>query len=307
MIRLLQGKSRPVEYVTASADMVTGTVVTKAGKTVAVAVDGTGDYLADAQKTYTGLNAVVNPTDAASTVIASGAMCVSVPAYLGDRFASSEVTRNYADKGDPMVVSNGKFVKAASANAYQWVYGGEYQDPAGTLHIVERVPTGVAPNTRTMSYDNNSGTGTMADARSPYFVGKKITVLPCTFTAPTYKDFTKWNTAAAGTGTDYDPGDEITVAAANIKLYALYADSHTLLTLDANGGTGTMSVTDKFYEGEKITVPENAFTPASGKKFSKWNTAAAGTGTDYNPGDEIEVTNAMIGAATPLYAIWVNT
>ena len=48
MIRLLQGKSRPVEYVTASADMVTGTVVTKAGKNVAVAVNGTGEYLADA-------------------------------------------------------------------------------------------------------------------------------------------------------------------------------------------------------------------------------------------------------------------
>jgi hypothetical protein len=308
MFRYLQvDKDKPIAILTSSESLATGAVVAKdyegnVGKANAVA----GEFFVDVPKDYTGLNAVYNPTDAGSTEIAQGNLCQVVPTKVGERYATSEATPNYADIGDPMTAVTGKMQKAASEASYQWIYGGTYNDPTGTLYIVEKVAPSTAAATRTMTYDANGGTGTQVDPRSPYYVGKNIAVMPCGFTAPAYKDFVEWDTAAGGTGTAYDPGDEITVAAANIKLYAQYADTHTKLALNANGGTGTMTDNTKYYVDEVISIPESTFTPAAGKKFSKWNTAAAGTGTNYAPEDEITVTEAMIGAATTLYAIWVD-
>ena len=309
MLRFLQVKeNKHVMNMVAAAQMATGTVVDKtvADDTVAAVTSGLGEYFVDAPKDYTGLNAAVNPSDADSTTIVSAARCVVVPTAIGERYATSEATVTYADVGDPLNVNTGKMVKAASEAAYQWVFGGHHIDPVGKLAIVEKVAGGNAPATRTMAYDANGGNGTMTDPRSPYYVGREVAVKECAFTAPAYKDFTKWNTLANGSGTDYNPDDNITVAAANIKLYAQYADGHTKLVLNANTGTGTMADASKYYEDEIITVPESTFAPPSGKKFSKWNTTAGGDGTDYSPDDEITVTEAMIGAATTLYAIWVD-
>lgn len=308
MLRFLQvEKGKPIESLTASAAMVTGAVGAKDHEgNIGKATTGLGDYLVDAPKDYTGLNAILNPTDAASTAIASGAKCAAVATKTGERYASSEVTPGYADVGDPLNTSTGKLIRAASETAYQWIYGGTYVDPAGTLYTIERVEPSTAPATRTVTYNANGGTGTMTDARSPYYVGKVATTLSSAFVAPTYKDFVDYDTAANGSGTNYDPGDTITIGASNIVLYAQYADSHTLLVFDANTGTGTMSDTTKYYEDDVITVPECTLTPPESKVFSKWNTAAAGTGTDYAPDDEITVTSGMIGAATTLYAIWTD-
>lgn len=310
MFRFLQVKeNKPVMNVVAAAQMVTGTVVDKtlADDTVAAATSGLGEYFVDAPKDYTGLNAAVNPSDADSTTIASAARCIVVPTAIGERYATSQATVTTADVGDPLNVSNGSLVKAASESAYQWIYGGNYVDPTGRLKIVEKVAPSTAPATRTMTYDGNGGTGAMLDSYSPYYVGKKITVKECGYVAPAFKDFVDWDTAANGSGTNYDPGDLITVASANIKLYAQYEDTHTKLVFNANTGTGTMTDTSKYYVDDVITVPVPTFTPPESKEFSKWNTAAAGTGTDYAPDDEITVTSEMIGAATTLYAIWADT
>jgi hypothetical protein len=309
MLRILQArKNKPVEIVTAGANFITGAVVTRdfTDGTIDAAASGYGDYFVDAPKDYTGIYSVVNPNDRDSQLIPEGAKCVVIPTFIGERYATSEATPGYADIGDPLSASNGDLVRTSSQGAYNWVYGGTYEDPHGTLYIVEKVAESTAPATRTMTYNANGGTGTMTDPRSPYYAGKTVVVLPCAFTAPPYKDFVNWNTAAGGTGTDYDPGDDITVGSSNITLYAIYANTHTKLVLDANGGTGTMTDNSKYYEDEVIVVPDCTFAPPSGKKFSKWNTSSAGSGTDYAPDDEITVTSAMIGAATTLYAIWVN-
>ena len=100
---------------------------------------GVGDYIVDVPKSYTGLYAIVNPEDDAFESIASGTIVNVIPTYIGDRFATNQITTTGLGTGDPLDVANGLFIEATSADSYQYIYGGTYADPTGTLHIVERV------------------------------------------------------------------------------------------------------------------------------------------------------------------------
>ena len=79
----------------------------------------------------------------------------------------------------------------------------------------------VATVTYTLAYNSNTGTGTMTDTQSPYNTGDIATVLANAFEAPSGYKFSKFNTAADGNGTDYNPGETITMSA-NVTLYAIW-------------------------------------------------------------------------------------
>lgn len=100
---------------------------------------GVGDYIVDVPKEYTGLYAIVNPADDAFESIASGKLVNVIPTFIGDRYATDQITSSGLTKGDALKVASGLFVAATSGDGYQYVYGGTYADPTGTLHIVERV------------------------------------------------------------------------------------------------------------------------------------------------------------------------
>lgn len=308
MLRFLQTKgNKNLDVLQAAEELTRGEVVSKnADGSINSLASGVGDYIVDAPKNYTGIYAIVNPIDLASDTIVSGSKCCVLTPMLGERYATSMVSVAGSKAGYPLTVTGGKFVRAAGGATYQWVYGGDHFDPAGRLAIVERVASAVAPATKTVTYDANGGAGLMVDGYSPYYQGHKAIAMESVFTAPAYKDFIKWNTVAGGSGTDYNPGDEIAIGVSNIALYAQYEDTHTKLLFDENTGTGTMTDSTKYYEDEVIVVPDCALAPPTGKAFSKWNTAANGSGTDYNPEDEITVTSAMIGAGLKLYAIWAD-
>jgi hypothetical protein len=70
------------------------------------------------------------------------------------------------------------------------------------------------------------------------------------------------------------------------------------VTYKANGGTGD-DVVDTYYQGEDVTVRSNTFV-YTGHAFTKWNTAANGSGTDYQPAATIE----NIQANVELFAQW---
>lgn len=76
------------------------------------------------------------------------------------------------------------------------------------------------------------------------------------------------------------------------------------ITITYNGNTstgGTAPVDSLVYtSGLTTTVKGKGTLEKSSYEFSKWNTAADGTGTAYDPGDDITVT-----ADVTLYAIWV--
>lgn len=310
MLRFLQVKeNKPLDILTAGAAMLRGTVVSTDAENLELNAlsSGYGDFFVDGPKHYESLYSIINPSDIVDDTIASGAKCTRVPTYLGEIYATSEATPGYADVGDPMNVSSGKLIKATGETAYQWVYGGTYDDPTETLYIVEKVEPNTAPATKTMTYNANTGTGTMTDPLSPYYVGKTITVAANTFVAPEYKAFENWNTLANGSGTDYDPADEITVASSNITLYAQWQNYYTGIIYNANGGTGTTEDENSPYEEDDVvTVLDNDFTAPIGQVFSEWNTAANGTGDSYDPEDEITITSGDLGSAITLYAIWVD-
>lgn len=73
------------------------------------------------------------------------------------------------------------------------------------------------------------------------------------------------------------------------------------VTYKANGGTGS-DVSDNANYAAAYTVRNNPFTAPTGKKFSKWNTAAAGTGTDYTAAASINPTESLT-----LYAVWIDS
>lgn len=133
--------NRPIKATyTASEAMSQGMAVTISTANANCAkATGVGHYLVDIPKSYTGIYSVVNPEDDAFESIASGAVVNIIPTFIGDRFATDQVTTTGLTTGDPLDVAAGLFQEATSGDSYQWVYGGTYSDPTGTMYIVERV------------------------------------------------------------------------------------------------------------------------------------------------------------------------
>lgn len=117
----------------------------------------------------------------------------------------------------------------------------------------------------TLTYDANSGSGTMTDAKSPYAAGSAVTVPVCTFTAPVNKTFSGWNTAANGSGTAYAPGATF-VLTGNTVLYAQYTSASFTLTFDSQGGSATATLT---VPGDSIATAPAAPT-RKGYTFGGW-------------------------------------
>lgn len=72
-----------------------------------------------------------------------------------------------------------------------------------------------------------------------------------------------------------------------------------VVTYDANGGTGSTVDPNKYEDGAKAEILDNAFTAPEGKIFGGWNTKADGTGDSVLPGQEV-----TIHADLTLYAQW---
>lgn len=143
MLRYLQVlKDKPIQILEAGSALTRGGCVAKdyaTGKVGAATAAG-GFFLVDNAPNYDGINAVIAPTDADFENIASGALCLFTPTFVGERYATTELTLGSLAVGDALKASGGKFVAGASGDSCEWVYGGPYADPTGlTMYIVERV------------------------------------------------------------------------------------------------------------------------------------------------------------------------
>ena len=131
------------------------------------------------------------------------------------------------------------------------------------------------PNTVTLAYDANGGSGAPNDQSGDSF--SDVTVSDTTPTREGYS-FTGWNTAADGTGVDYPADSTYTLPASGTDtLYAQWDPNTVTLAYDANGGSGAPDDQsgDAFSD---VTVSDTTPT-REGYSFTGWNTAADGTGT----------------------------
>ncbi len=163
-----------------------------------------------------------------------------------------------------------------------------------------------APATYTVTYDGNSSTGGSVPVdTAKYTAGSTVTVLGNTGSlAKTGFGFSGWNTLSNSAGTAYAPPQTFAMGAANVTLYASWAQAYTV-TYDGNGSTGGSVPVDtaKYTAGSTVTVQGNTGNLAkTGYGFSGWNTLSNSTGTAYAAAQ----TFAMGAANATLYAAWVQ-
>ena len=89
----------------------------------------------------------------------------------------------------------------------------------------------------TITLNPNGGTGNVITETTEETTYK---VPPCSFTRTGY-EFAKWNTKADGTGTDYEPDDEITLDGTTVNLYAIWTPIPYTITYELDGGTNHTS------------------------------------------------------------------
>lgn len=109
--------------------------------------------------------------------------------------------------------------------------------------------------------------------------------------------FTGWNSAANGSGSSWQPGDEI--PAGGITLYAQWQPLGTevTVTFDGNGGTGSMQ-SQNFVIGYAASLAGNLYS-MTGWQFAGWSTNTSGGEIHYTDGQQLVLTNDLT-----LYAQW---
>lgn len=147
MLRIVEGhtnKAVSVMY-TASAAMKRGAFVTPDESDLTVGpATGPTCYLVDVAPNYDGINAVIEPNDGAFEDIEEGQRVILIPVLLGEKYATSEVTKGSLNAGDKIAATSGK---AAADENGDWVYCGEYSDPTGiAMYTITRAyPVTTAP------------------------------------------------------------------------------------------------------------------------------------------------------------------
>ena len=152
------------------------------------------------------------------------------------------------------------------------------------------------PKPFTVTYKANGGSG--SDFTATYYAdGPSLAIASNPFTRAGYV-FTRWNNAAADTGTaTLMPGDGYATAAA-LTLYAQWAPGTYSVTYSLNGGTGgTIPNSTSYSTGNAgLTLPSSTDASKAGYIFDGWST------------DPTATSGVLTGFTTTqnvtLYAVW---
>lgn len=160
----------------------------------------------------------------------------------------------------------------------------------------------------TLAYNSNGGS--VAPSSVSKLAGAQF-ALPSSGSSPTRSgyNFAGWYTTQSGSGgTNYLAGATYTMPAANTTLYANWTAIDYNVTYGANApvgtsATGSQSDSTNYTLAQVVTVKSKNTLDVSGYRFTGWNTAANGSGTDYVEGNTF---NMPLGGIT-LFAQWVST
>ncbi len=154
------------------------------------------------------------------------------------------------------------------------------------------------PTTYTLTYDENGGSGTMAE--QTVNSGGSVTIAANGFTAPAGYTFKEWNSHPHGSGTKYTIGQSVTLTA-NLTIYAVWQPNTYTVTLNAAGGTGgTTSVTATYDAAmPNITIPTR-----DGYTFLGYFSEQNGGGTQYYDANGSSTNSWTTASGGTLYANW---
>ena len=192
-------------------------------------------------------------------------------------------------------ISKGSSAKSVSFSVsfgfnltWSGVYGGT-KTASGSISVA-------AKTSYTIKYNANGGSGAPSSQTKWY-----NTALTLSNTKPTRTGYTfsKWNTAAGGSGAAYSPGASYTANSAAM-LYAQWTALTYKVTYNANGGSGAPSHQTKTY-GVSLTLSSTIPT-RSNHTFKGWGTSSSATTVSYAAGSSY-TKNASI----TLYAIWESS
>ena len=192
-------------------------------------------------------------------------------------------------------ISKGSSAKSVSFSVsfgfnltWSGVYGGT-KTASGSISVATKT-------SYTIKYNANGGSGAPSSQTKWY-----NTALTLSSTKPTRTGYTfsKWNTAAGGSGAAYSPGASYTVNSA-ATLYAQWIALTYKVTYNANGGSGAPSQQTKTY-GVSLTLSSTIPT-RSNHIFKGWGTSSSATTVSYAAGSSY-TKNASI----TLYAIWESS
>lgn len=152
-------------------------------------------------------------------------------------------------------------------------------------------------NAWTVSYNNNGGTGTIANQTKTY--GKALTLSNGSGFSKTGYILKSWNTNSAGTGTTYNLGASYTGNAA-LSLYAQWQINAWAVTYNKNTTDTVESMPSNQTKTYNQTLTLSSNIPVRiGYNFLGWATSASSTIVAYNPG-----ASYTSNATLTLYAIW---
>ena len=153
--------------------------------------------------------------------------------------------------------------------------------------------------TYTLSYDENGGSGEMAEQTVDE--GESVTVLANAFTAPEGYSFKEWNTNAKGSGAKYNVGQSVTMND-DLTLYAVWSPNTYTVTLDATGGTGGSTQVTVTFDEEmpNITIPRWGYDHS----FLGYYSEPDGNGTQYYDANGSSTNSWTTPSNATLYAAW---
>ena len=167
-----------------------------------------------------------------STVISADPVLTAV----GNKTQVSGVTSS----GETFDITYGSTLPAGYYYVYAQASG---SSPSTNMYLKSITLTSAAASNPTVTYNGNGSDGGTAvtDTNSPYESGATVTVLSNTWTKTGYT-FANWNTAADGSGDDYNPSQTFSITT-NTTLYAQWEANDYAITLNANGGSSAGSAT----------------------------------------------------------------
>jgi uncharacterized repeat protein (TIGR02543 family) len=164
------------------------------------------------------------------------------------------------------------------------------------------VPAPAQAANYTVTYSNAGSSSGTAPNTATVAEATTYTTASSTSLAKTGFTFNGWSTAENAGGTSYTAGGTFTMPAANVTLYPMWRGT---ITYDANGGTGTPTVsTQTFNLGTTATLTTVGTLSRVGFTFLGWKSST--TATTYTaPGGSFATSGLTAGPT--LYATWGRT